>query len=203
LHDPTVLDDPLGYSVLPTSPHRKLQRTTSPPQAFTNLPTSIITSIAQLVLCSGDNQPATTEDRLDDLLALSRTSHSLRDIDIPEAIWAELTVQAVDRFRNDLMKSWRANSGRTGGAGQVVAALDCTFADPVEKALQRAKEANEAKFRVSVLALESDKYEEDLDGLTARDVLYWWLYSDVWRSRRRVCRCAVLGSVAARKADWW
>jgi hypothetical protein len=113
---------------------------------------------------------------------------------------------AVNRYRDELMKRWMANPSGSGGSGsgQVWTALNVAFVVPVERALQRAKEAKEAEGRIS--ALDSSSDADGLgkgDALTSRDVLYWWLYGEAWRSRRRVWRCAVFASAAARDADWW
>ena len=104
---------------------------------------------------------------------------------------------AVDRFRDDLVARWRANPSGTGGVGQVWIALEEAFMVPVKGALKRVETATQRRSNCSIWD------EEDVVGLSARDVLYWWLYSDAWRSRRRVWSCAVHAAGTARDADWW
>jgi hypothetical protein len=82
--------------------------------------------------------------------------------------------------------------------GQVWIALEEAFMVPVKEALKRAEETTKKRSACSIW-----QEEDDVVGLTARDVLYWWLYSDAWRSRRRVWHCAVHASSTARDADWW
>lgn len=162
-----------------------------------NLPSHIITNIAQLVLLEDEEQPIDPAQDLEDLLSLCRASQSFRQLYLPQSTWSRLVVLAVDRFRDDLVQRWRANPSGTGGVGQVWIALEEAFMVPVKEALKRAEEVIERRFKFP------NWEEEDVVGLSARDVLYWWLYSDAWRSRRRIWTCAVHASSTARNADWW
>jgi hypothetical protein len=104
----------------------------------------------------------------------------------------------VDRYRDDLVQRWRANPSGTGGVGQVWIALEEAFMVPIKEALKSAEGNSQRRLKCSIW-----KEEEEVSGLTTRDVLYWWLYSDAWRSRRRVWTCAVQAASTARNADWW
>lgn len=42
---------------------------------------------------------------------------------------------------------------------------------------------------------------EECEGYTARDVFDWWMYSEPWRSRRRIWRSIVHGCARARDSD--
>jgi hypothetical protein len=174
--------------------HKKTQKT-----PFTNLPSHIITNIAQLLLSRTENepQPVNPQQDLTDLLSLCRTSHTFRTLHLPESTWTNLTIYSVDRYRNDLVQRWRSLPNGPGGKGQVWIALDQAFMQPVKEALKCAEDSARKRLEVSPWD------ELGVQGYKARDVLYWWLYSEAWRSRRRVWRCAVLASATARDLDWW
>ena len=195
LQCPLTLDDPKDYA-LPSyiSPHRKAL--SSPIKA---LPSHIITNIALLVIQDGEKQPINPAQNLQDLLSLCRTSQSFRQLHLSGSTWARLVICAVDRYRDDLVQRWRANPSGTGGVGQLWIALEEAFMVPIKEALLSAKRGAQRTMDRSIWAEE----EEAVGGLRARDVLYWWLYSDAWRSRRRVWHCAVHASATARDSDWW
>ena len=167
------------------------------PSPIKSLPSHIITNIAQLVLHDDENQQVNPSQNLQDLLSLCRTSQSFRQLHLPQSTWSKLVVCAVDRFRDDLVARWRANPSGTGGIGQVCIALEEAFMVPVKEALKCAVSVTQRRSDCSIWD------EEDVVGLSARDVLYWWLYSEAWRSRRRVWTCAVHAAGTARDADWW
>jgi hypothetical protein len=168
------------------------------PSPIKSLPSHIITNIAQLVLHDGEEQPTNTSQDLQDLLSLCRTSQAFRQLHLPQSTWSKLVIQAVDRYRDDLVQRWRANPSGTGGVGQVWIALEEAFMVPIKEALKSAEGNSQRRLKCSIW-----EEEEEVSGLTTRDVLYWWLYSDAWRSRRRVWTCAVHAASTARNADWW
>jgi hypothetical protein len=82
------------------------------------------------------------------------------------------------------------------------------FVTPVTEALKRA-ESERTRLRATIgSAFDRDSDEgsgvfvRDEPGLSARDVLHWWIYSDVWRSRRRVWHTVIYACAEARNADW-
>jgi len=195
LQCPLTLDDPKKYA-LPS--HVSLHKR-SLPSPIKALPSHIITNIALLVIQDGEKQPINPTQNLQDLLSLCRTSQSFRQLHLSGSTWARLVICAVDRYRDDLVQRWRANPSGTGGVGQLWIALEEAFMVPIKEALLSAKRGAQRTMDRSIWAEE----EEAVGGLRARDVLYWWLYSDAWRSRRRVWHCAVHASATARDSDWW
>ena len=167
------------------------------PSPIKLLPSHILTNIAQMVLLTDEKQHVNPSQDLQDLLSLCRTSQSFRQLHLPQSTWSKLVICAVDRFRDDLVARWRANPSGTGGIGQVWIALEEAFMMPVTEALKCAATDTHRRSNCSIW------HDEDVVGLSARDVLYWWIYSEAWRSRRRVWSCAVHAAATARDADWW
>jgi len=163
------------------------------------LPSHVVTNVAQVILRDGETQPVNPQQDLNNLLSMCRTSQSFRQLHLPESTWAALAIGAVNRYRDELVQRWRSNPSGRGGIGEVWIALDNMMMQPVKDALAVAEAAAEKRSRVSLW----QEDEEEGCGYTARDVLYWWLYSDAWRSRRRVWYCVVHASATARNADWW
>jgi hypothetical protein len=92
-----------------------------------------------------------------------------------------------------------AIQAEVGVIGQVWAALDENMMEPIQDALKRAEVTAETKMQLRPW----NEGGEQVRGYSARDVLYWWLYSEAWRSRRRVWYCVIQASATARNADWW
>lgn len=195
---PTELDNPLIYSLSLPAHQNSIKRE---PQTslLPYMPPHVLSSIAgNLLEPSGpiDHKPA---KQLDDLLAFCRSCTSFRALDLPEQTWRQLTLDAVNRYRNEQCQRWRANPSGVGGVTQVWIAIDKHVVEPVEVALKRAEHDHRS---ISMMSLFDDSLD-DVARLSARDVLYWWLYSDAWRSRRRVWHSVVHACAAACNADWW
>lgn len=169
---------------------------------LSRLPEHIITQTAQHLLLPSAPGGQSPSKRLDDLLALCRTCDTFRHLDLPEQTWSDLVLAAVNRFRDEQVRRWRANPTGSGGVSRVWTALDQTFVEPIENALSEVGQARATVTSALVVDTAIFSTGEVPPNASARDVLYWWLYSDVWRSRRRVWHSVIYACAAARNADW-
>lgn len=172
------------------------------------MPPHILTNIASNLLLPTSTEIAPKPAKaLNDLLSFCRSSISFRQIHLPETTWAELVTLSVCRFRTEQCDRWRANPTGSGGIAPVWISLDTTFVTPIQDALKRAEEERSKLTATAGSALDQDGVFPNEEGetavLSARDVLYWWIYSDTWRSRRRVWHSVVYACAEARNADWW
>ena len=211
LASPLELDDPIKYA--PTASSSLIKR---PPQnsLFPYIPPHIISSIASNLLLPTCSTPTPQKPAkyLSDLLSLCRSSSTFRQLHLPETTWAELVTLSVDQFRTEQCDRWRANPTGSGGIAPVWISLDNAFISPVQDALKRA-ETERSLLKASAGSAFDSEPDVNRGGsesggdnetvLSARDVLYWWLYSDVWRSRRRVWHSVIYACAEARNADWW
>lgn len=199
-------------SIIPSSlPSRSIKRNLQT-SLLPYMPPHILTSIAtNLLLPSSTEEAPRPTKQLDDLLAFCRSSIAFRQIHLPETTWAELVMLSVCRFRTEQCDRWRANPTGSGGIAPVWISLDTAFVTPIQKALKKAEEGRLNLTATAGSALDPDISDdgeypgevEEIGVLSARDVLYWWIYSEAWRSRRRVWHSVVYACAEARNADWW
>lgn len=162
------------------------------------MPPHIITTIAQNLLYACEPDKHDPAQQLAHLLAFCRTSQAFRQLHLPETTWSQLALAAVNRFRDEQCQRWRASPTGSGSVAPIWIAIDQNFVTHIEEALKEVDRSRDSAGSV----LSEDTDTASVMTMSARDVLYWWLYSDAWRSRRRVWHCVIYACAAARNADW-
>ncbi|ORX38678.1 hypothetical protein BD324DRAFT_650025 [Kockovaella imperatae] len=131
-----------------------------------------------------------------DLLSFTRTCADCRYLTLPAWLWIRILSDAVARFKLSLLSRWRANPTGVGSTMQLAISLDEAFTAPVEEAVSHL-----AWDLDDVAGWDDDKHRRT--PITARDLFFWWSYSDSWKSRRRIWYTVVHACATARDADWW
>jgi hypothetical protein len=165
-----------------------------------NLPNNILISIATATL--GDLHLPSIQDMLDpsadlpvldkstikDLFALLHTCRSLYHLDLPSQLWTTIILSSLHDYRLLLLTCWRANPRGVGSASNLLKTVDHEFAEPLKQAMR------------DTWGIE---HVSGVETVTMQDVWRWWMYSDGWRSRRRVWYCVVYGCAVARNSERW
>jgi hypothetical protein len=148
-----------------------------------NMPQDILISIVeatlgdfhlpsiQVMLEPSARLPALDQSAIKDLLALLHTCQSIYHLNLPSQLWTAITLSSLQEYRLLLLKRWRANPMGVGSASSLLEAVDHEFVEPLKQALRDTW----ATGRVS-----------GVKTVMMQDVWRWWMYSDGWRSRRRV-----------------
>ena len=183
-----------------------------------DLPSHILTQVALELLYDSKPQPSSLpRDRspklpvhksdlldpssIEDFLAFTRVCAATRYLDIPSAIWRELTLHQARRFQVEKVGRWKASPTGGGNCSQLWIALDEDIMERVQVALAQVSFSPLS----SPISGAPGKAVEDeiVAGCTTQDVWRWWAYSPGWRSKRRVWHCVVHAAATARDADWW
>lgn len=203
LIDPTLILDP--------SPDHNLQKRSATPSTelvkdcLTSLPPHILLQITSCLLDPPTTKHHTTPSLTSsaksiphpDLFALLQTCSFLRVPAFSHTFWADIVRDSVGEYKQQLKDRWDT-SGRTEESEdtRLLEVFHREFNGPVDIALKEALANNTCSY-----LKDSSENGYRKAGYTARDVWDWWMFSDAWRSKRRVWRSVVYGCARARELN--